>query len=44
MKAWILKSYNDYVLKYRSSDIKEVRRIATIVRSKTGIDFKDGVY
>ena len=44
MKAWITKSYNDYVLKYRSSNIKELRRIAAIVRSKTGIDYKDAVY
>lgn len=44
MKAWILKSYNDYVLKYRSSDIKEIRRIAAIVRSKTGYAAKDAVY
>ena len=44
MEAWITKSFGDYVLKYRSSDLKEVRRIAAIVEAKTGIKVKDKVY
>jgi hypothetical protein len=44
MKAWITKSYGEYVLKYRSRDIEELRRIGAIVRSKLGYDFKDAVY
>jgi len=44
MKAWITKSFGEYVLKYRSSDLNELRRIGAIVKSKTGHKVKDGVY
>jgi len=44
MEAWITKSFGDYVVKYRSHDLKEVRRIAAIVEAKIGIKVKDNVY
>ena len=41
MKSKILKSGNEWVLRYKSDDIGELRRIATIVSKKLGHSFTD---
>lgn len=44
MEAHILKSFGEYILRYNSPDLEEIRALADFVKYEKGHDYKDNVY